>query len=644
MVQNDSSATMNRRSLRELLSVLASSFDFSACANVENEFSVVKKAYFKQALIHHPDKGGDADKFRIVQASFEAIRAAFESKRITSFSDLLSSSLPSLSSSLSNQYEYSGFERNFTPSYDFYSEMAKEPTPIYKVELAKSSRSQCSSEKNASAKKCTPKGSEGAFIEKGSIRFGSLDKLSGTYTRWRHIACWRVPTAVWIGLPQRNSSNFTEAEVEKALCGMNEVVFTGFSDLPKEDKAIVISYIMDTNNWSRGTHRKPTDIQSEPVGSPFTSPSAIVIASSNVTIVTSKRLFAAPVPGRNGATALSLVGKTVVLTGVFPEVGGGAGLNLGKDRLKLIVNSFGGRVTSKVSGNTDILIVGKEPGAKKVMDARSNGRVKMISVQDLKLALESGQHFDNYVPSALLIENFSGGYMGNSITNRLSAAEVDFAREGSSSTMRLTEASSTGKRRAAAAAAAEVKEVGAKGKDVTAKMKVAELKAELKKRGASDYGSDFKKLKKAKLVEKLKALIEADASPAAEAVDVLMSSPMVILVVVVMPSESQTSTLLRDEGIADKQTSNCYLPNTNISSIAIGGRINYWDLVPEALRASHTSCRLKIPCSDVKNGPLKFIGNMEEPYGHSHTLCFADLQQEFIENDGTRAMYILLNA
>ena len=177
-----------------------------------------------------------------------------------------------------------------------------------------------------------------------------------------------------------------------------------------------------------------------------------------------------------------------------------------------------------------------------------------------------------------------------------------------------------------------------KGKDVIAKMKVAELKAELKKRGASDYDSDFKKLKKAKLVEKLKVLIEADESPAAAAttaaVDVLLSPPMVILVVVVMPSESQTSTL-RDERIADKQTSNCYLPNTNISSIAVDGRIIYWDLVPEALRASHTSCQLKIPC---KNGQLKLIGNIVEPYGHSHTLSFADLQQEFIENDGTRAM------
>jgi len=69
-----------------------------------------------------------------------------------------------------------------------------------------------------------------------------------------------------------------------------------------------------------------------------------------------------PVPGRNGAQSEALKGKTVVLTGVFPEIGGGMGLNLGKERLKAIVTAFGGRVTSSVSSKTDILIVGCQPG------------------------------------------------------------------------------------------------------------------------------------------------------------------------------------------------------------------------------------------------------------------------------------------
>jgi len=36
----------------------------------ENE---IKKAYHKAALIHHPDKGGDADDFKYVQTAYEIL-------------------------------------------------------------------------------------------------------------------------------------------------------------------------------------------------------------------------------------------------------------------------------------------------------------------------------------------------------------------------------------------------------------------------------------------------------------------------------------------------------------------------------------------------------------------------------------------
>lgn len=45
--------------------------------------------------------------------------------------------------------------------------------------------------------------------------------------------------------------------------------------------------------------------------------------------------FVMPAVGANGAQTGFLNGKTVVITGIFPEVGGGAGLNLGKDKLKV---------------------------------------------------------------------------------------------------------------------------------------------------------------------------------------------------------------------------------------------------------------------------------------------------------------------
>jgi len=55
----------------------------------------------------------------------------------------------------------------------------------------------------------------------------------------------------------------------------------------------------------------------------------------------------------NGAQRGALREKTVVLTGIFPEVGGGCGLNLGKDKVKGIVESFGGKVTGSISGKFD---------------------------------------------------------------------------------------------------------------------------------------------------------------------------------------------------------------------------------------------------------------------------------------------------
>ena len=36
-----------------------------ACASIEEEFKVIKKAYFKAVLANHPDKGGDQCELRL---------------------------------------------------------------------------------------------------------------------------------------------------------------------------------------------------------------------------------------------------------------------------------------------------------------------------------------------------------------------------------------------------------------------------------------------------------------------------------------------------------------------------------------------------------------------------------------------------
>ena len=67
----------------------------------------------------------------------------------------------------------------------------------------------------------------------------------------------------------------------------------------------------------------------------------------------------------------------------FLSLFGGGGLNLGKAKLKALIVSFGGRVTSSVSGKTNILVVGKNPGYSKVSKARRQPNCKLMSLKDL---------------------------------------------------------------------------------------------------------------------------------------------------------------------------------------------------------------------------------------------------------------------
>lgn len=104
-----------------------------------------------------------------------------------------------------------------TPSWEFYAEAAEEEIPLYRVERAKSGRSRCKKFGTKLAKcnvgfeeACDGGGSgaiikEGdyAFIGKGDLRIGSFDEMSGSYGRWNHLRCWRVPNRIWKGVPDR---------------------------------------------------------------------------------------------------------------------------------------------------------------------------------------------------------------------------------------------------------------------------------------------------------------------------------------------------------------------------------------------------------------------------------------------------------
>jgi hypothetical protein len=349
--------------------------NLSSCSTVDEEWKIIKKSYYKIILEAHPDKGGDPEVFLDANTAFHVLRKLFESK----FGSFTTSGQRSAMS------DYNAMMGDMSgkpmPSWDYFESAAEEDMPIYRVELAKSGRSICK------ANWC----GLGGAIGKGAIRVGSIDKQSGSYTRFCHLSCWRVPSKVWLGLDLLDDEQTFLAR----LLAMNEVLLCGLSELSEEDQRAVAQHAMNKSHWARPSKSRTGQV----LATAAAAAAARAAAATTARAAAAAAAAASPPPRGIPATASQvakspnppaalalatpalaaattttcvLAGKTVVLTGVFPELGGGSGLDLGKARARALVEAHGGRVTSAVSGRTDILLVGREPGFAKVSAAQRN--------------------------------------------------------------------------------------------------------------------------------------------------------------------------------------------------------------------------------------------------------------------------------
>ena len=405
------------------------------CSNIEEEFGIIKKCYYKVCLKAHPDKGGSAEAFRNANEAFETIRDIYEKRSVHSFAASGAKETTQRAAPAAASFSYAWFES-----------AAEETVPYYRVELAKSGRSECQ-QKSLVGRKCGPKDVP-QFISKGEVRVGSLNEESGSYGRWHHLSCWRVAHKIWLGLPDPDKCK-DKLKFSDALSSMNEMLFCGFSDLTEESKALIVQHVMNKDNWAKPRAKQDKQEASTPTpasssssssgssgsfasgasnssssssikmgssvvasasGNGHSGSSSVTSYSSSTSLAAprSKGAFKLPVPGVDGALADFLSGKTVVLTGIFPQVGGGAGLSLGKDRVKKCIESFGGKVTSAISGRTDLLITGSEPGMSKVSKARQTPRVQIMTIDTLKDSIEGRLSLED-APS-VIIDSFSQGY------------------------------------------------------------------------------------------------------------------------------------------------------------------------------------------------------------------------------------------
>lgn len=272
------------------------------------------------------------------------------------------------------------------------------------------------------------------------------------------MQCWRIPSKVWLGLPDANlgpqgateeskatvkvaaaarasvgSSSLASAssnddnddasssdddededddkndailsttkyqQYASALLAMNEVYICGFSELPKKERKEFVLHVMNRCNWARYTKPKKKKAKKDAdaiaaggVAVPglgvvddsgededgAKKPAAVAAAASaaagggdmlvastkpgipsTTALAVAKSAFVPPaLPPLGKGVAGSLDGERFVLTGIFPELGGGSGLGLGKKQAEDIITTFGGKVTGSISGKTNYLLVGK---------------------------------------------------------------------------------------------------------------------------------------------------------------------------------------------------------------------------------------------------------------------------------------------
>jgi len=229
-----------QRRVQECLAALGE-IDLSGAVGLGEEFKIIKRAYHKRILQVHPDKGGDAETFREVQASFEVLRDLYDAADIKSFGQ------PAAQTRAATGYaaKYEDVKKNPVPSYAYYAEAAEETVPTYRAEAARSKRSGCTAK--GKAKKCEKKKTS---IDKGELRVGVIDAQGGNYGRWKHLCCWRVPSKVWLGLPDPRAANRTPEDFKAALLRMDQVFLDGLTSLSPEHMALLVRHCMDEDNWA----------------------------------------------------------------------------------------------------------------------------------------------------------------------------------------------------------------------------------------------------------------------------------------------------------------------------------------------------------------------------------------------------------
>jgi hypothetical protein len=115
------------------------------------------------------------------------------------------------------------------------------------------------------------------------------------------------------------------------------------------------------------------------------------------------------------SSAHILTGKQIAITGIFPHLEEGNGLNVGKAQVAAMIQQHGGIIQGAVQGNTNLLIVGEEPGRKQVEEAIAQD-TKMVALATVEQLFEGTISWEEFMQaSSPIITKHSSGFQGGAI-------------------------------------------------------------------------------------------------------------------------------------------------------------------------------------------------------------------------------------
>ena len=349
----------------------AGPFDSSNISK-EEQFRLVRSSYRKKVLKHHPDKGGDIEAFRLLQSAFEYLRDHVYADDAIPVPNIVTKR---------DEFEttYNEVSKRDVPSWEFYKEAPEESVPIYLFQYAVSKNSTCIV--------CRTK------IEEGELRIGKLNVKYGSYGKFSKLHCFS-----WKELfPFLDTFDFGNRKTWKkfyeCLEQMEGLYIRGFFHLHQQDKKEIATLLL--KEWkSKGKvseqtvtvskkRKKTTEVTTTTTKLAKASQELV---SQELVIPEDKPTFV--VPEVTPKNRNKLKNQVFVCTGIFPELGGGSGINVGKERLREMIESFGGIYKDHLSKkNTTFLIEGKDKGNEKSQNAY-RWKIPRMSLHDLKLYIE----------------------------------------------------------------------------------------------------------------------------------------------------------------------------------------------------------------------------------------------------------------